>query len=229
MPHINNRLVGFTGSRNWLRIGVYVGLTAALIPSLSYATSTYVSDQFEITLRTGPNTSNKITKMLKSGDKLEVLPGNAKGYTKIRDSNGSEGWVLSRFLMDQPSPRTLLSDIQNREVSLLAKQDDINSARIAAEQTQTELGQSKQQIESLQQELTLLKRVAADSISLHENNIELTQSLLKAREEKDDLFLENKQLRKNAKQTWFLYGAGVILLGMVLGLLIPKKRTWESF
>ncbi|MCP3849384.1 MAG: ligand-binding protein SH3, partial [Gammaproteobacteria bacterium] len=43
-----------------------------------------------------------------------------------------------------------------------------------------------------------------------------------------------ERLANNAEQAWFIRGAGVILLGMLLGLLIPKlrfkkKRKWGDF
>ena len=38
-----------------------------------YADTQYVSDQLEITMRTGPAVKNKINQMLKSGDQLTVL------------------------------------------------------------------------------------------------------------------------------------------------------------
>ena len=60
----------------------------------------WVSDQFEIMLRTGPSTDNAIKLMLSSGRQLEVLERDENlGFTKIRTAGGTEGWVLSRYLV----------------------------------------------------------------------------------------------------------------------------------
>ena len=68
------------------------------------AESRYVSDTLEITMRSGKGTSYGITRMLRSGTRLEVLEIDKKsGYTKVRTKSGKEGWVLSRFLMKTPA------------------------------------------------------------------------------------------------------------------------------
>ena len=68
------------------------------------AQTVWVSDQFEVMLRSGPSTSNAIERMLPSGTQLEVLERNADaGYARVRTNAGTEGWVLSRYLMSEPS------------------------------------------------------------------------------------------------------------------------------
>ena len=47
------------------------------LPVAAVAESAWVSDQFEITLRSGPSTSNAIQLMLNSGAELEVLERDA--------------------------------------------------------------------------------------------------------------------------------------------------------
>jgi hypothetical protein len=68
----------------WLRLLSYTILAAIFIPLMSSANPLFVSDQLEITLRTGPSTTNKITKMLRSGDQLNVLTTNTKGTPKYK-------------------------------------------------------------------------------------------------------------------------------------------------
>ena len=55
--------------------GIFVALlvSALLFASAASADSAWVSDEFEITLRSGPSTSNAIELMLSSGTHLEVL------------------------------------------------------------------------------------------------------------------------------------------------------------
>ena len=78
--------------------------------SVAHAESVWVSDQFEIMLRTGPSNSNAIQRMLGSGTKLETLETDAEtGYSRVRTAAGTEGWVLTRYLMDnlQSGPVTV--------------------------------------------------------------------------------------------------------------------------
>ena len=81
-------------------------LAALLFSSAAHAESAWVSDEFEITLRSGPSTSNAIQLMLKSGTELEVLERDREsGYARVRTGGGTEGWVLTRYLMNEPAAR----------------------------------------------------------------------------------------------------------------------------
>src|SRR5512135_2651730 len=65
----------------------------------TWATKAYVTDSFEITLRTGPSNENKIIAMLFSGRPLDVL--NTQGeWSQVKVLDGDkEGWVMSRYLV----------------------------------------------------------------------------------------------------------------------------------
>ncbi len=45
---------------------------------------------------------------------------------------------------------------------------------------------------------------------------------------------ENEGLRDRTARDWFMVGAGVVLLGIIVGLIIPrirwrKKSSWDTF
>ena len=81
-----------------------------LFAGTASAQTVWVSDEFEITLRTGPSTSNAIERMLSSGTQLEVLErDDESGYSRVRTRAGTEGWVLTRYLMSEPSAREQLA------------------------------------------------------------------------------------------------------------------------
>ena len=62
-----------------------VSLLILLPVAHASAQSVWVSDQFEVMLRTGPSTSNAIERMLPSGTALEVLERDLDaGYARVR-------------------------------------------------------------------------------------------------------------------------------------------------
>ena len=74
------------------------------------AETAYVTDELEITLRTGETTGHRIVRMLPTGEKLTVLGTNPdSGYSKVRTSNGTVGFVLTRQLVDTPVARDRLA------------------------------------------------------------------------------------------------------------------------
>jgi len=85
------------------------------VAAVAQTGSAWVSDQFEVMLRTGPSTSNAIERMLPSGTELEVLEKDAgTGYSRVRTTSGVEGWVLSRYLMSEPSAREQLARLTSQ-------------------------------------------------------------------------------------------------------------------
>ena len=195
------------------------------------AETAYVSDELEITLRTGPAVKNKITKMLKSGATLEVLQENPNGYTEVQTLDGKTGWVLKRYLMEAPSARSRLNELQQREQGLAAQQQEVEMLRSAAIENKRHSNELQANNESLLAELEKVKRIAADTLKINDKNKALATALAQAEGKQAKLQVENERLSNNTEQAWFLRGAGVILLGMFLGLLIPKlrfkkKRKW---
>lgn len=213
-------------------IGLYTVL--ATIVGVVRAETVYVSDELEITLRSGPGVQNKITKMLKSGEVLDISSRNGNGYAQVSTEDGTNGWVLTRFLMQGPSARSRLDELKEREARLAVQQREIAKLRLNAASSEKALIIMKKNNTSLQAELKTVKRVAADTLQINDKNNELTSSLAKSITQQNTLQVENERLKNNTEQAWFLRGAGVILAGMVLGLLIPKlrfkkKRKWGDF
>ena len=94
---------------------VVLGLLAS---GISWGQAAWVSDEFEVTLRTGPSTNNAIQLMVSSGTRLEILEEDAEsGYTRVRTGGGTEGWVLTRYLMGEPSAREQLETLTQQLTS----------------------------------------------------------------------------------------------------------------
>ena len=90
---------------------ILAALTLLLSVTVAMADDTrYVTDQLEITLRSGQSTKHQIIRMLPSGTPVELLETDEETkYSRIRTSDdGTEGWVLSRYLDEQPSARERL-------------------------------------------------------------------------------------------------------------------------
>lgn len=195
------------------------------------AETLYVSDELEITLRSGPGLKNKIAKMLTSGETLEIVKHNGNGYAQVTTSDGVSGWVLTRFLMKEPSARSRMEELLQREEILASQKKEIEKLRTSAvTSAQTKNVMQKVNAE-LEADLTNVKQIAADTIVINDKNQELATALDSAKAKQATLQIENERLKSNTEQAWFIRGAGVILLGMLLGLLIPKlrfrkKRKW---
>lgn len=206
-------------------------LAVLLLPLPAFAESAWVTDQFEITLRSGPSTSNAIQLMVSSGTRLEVLERDAdSGYSRVRTQGGTEGWVLTRYLMNEASAReqlaTLTSQLTNansRGSSLDSQLRAIRSEHDAATRNIEALERDKAELES---ELAQIKRTAADVLSINEQNKSLMDQLTAAQIRADTLEQENRALASQTKRYWFMAGALVLLVGILLGIWLPRIR-WQ--
>ena len=74
-----------------------------------------MTDEFEVTMRSGTSTSNSIVRLLRSGEALTLLESDpTTQYSLVETEDGKQGYVLSRFLMDSPVARQVLAELQRK-------------------------------------------------------------------------------------------------------------------
>lgn len=199
----------------------------------------YVSDTLEITMRSGKGTSYGITRMLRSGTRVEVLEEDKKtGYTHVRTAGGKEGWVLSRFLMKGQAARDRLAAAEKNLASLELENRKMETAMnaLAEEKKALELELSKLdgQSRSVSQELAEIKRTASSALAIDSENKDLKGRVVSLERQLQTLQQENEGLKDRTARDWFMVGAAVVLLGIIVGLIIPrirwrKKSSWDTF
>jgi SH3 domain protein len=204
-------------------------LLLVLASSVALAEARYVSDRLEITLRTGTSTQHSIVRMLPSGMRLEALETDAaSGYTRVRTPDGTEGWVLSRYLMDRPAARDQLSSATERAANLDVRAADLAARAEALTAERDALQAQRDGLESevteLRAELERVQRVSASALELDKANRELRTRIAAAEQDGSLLRAEISELKRNTQRDWFVAGAGVLLLGLVLGIVLPRIR-----
>ena len=205
-----------------------VGLCA---PQDARSQSVWVSDQFEITLRSGPSTSNAIQLMVGSGTGLEVLERDADaGYTRVRTAGGTEGWVLSRYLMSEPSAReqlqTLSSQLSSANTSGSSLTNQLSAIRGEYRTAESRIETLEREKSALNKELTEIKRTAANVLSINDENTDLHKQVMDAGIRVDVLEQENRELSSQTRRYWFMTGGLVLVVGIILGLWLPRIR-WQ--
>jgi len=203
--------------------------TTVVFASLARAEAVWVSDEFEITLRSGPSTSNAIVRMLSSGTQLEVLETDADtGYTRVRTAGGTEGYVLTRYLMGEPPAREQLERLTGQLTnanaqgsSLTSQLEAIRREQNSALQRVRELEASKQQLEK---ELADIRRKSANVLAIDTQNQDLRQQLTDAEIKVSILEQENETLSSQKDRNWFITGALVLVGGILLGLILPRIK-----
>jgi SH3 domain protein len=206
-----------------------VGLLSLFVSFGAVAEDSWVSDQFEIMLRTGPSTSNAIERMLPSGTALEVLETDAAaGYSRVQTSAGTEGWVLSRYLMNEPSAREQLRRLTG-ELSSAADagsslSSQLNSVKAQYATASNKISALEREKKALQEELANIKRTAANVLSIDTQNKDLREQLATTEIEVGTLEQRNRELTGQSTRQWFMTGALVLVIGIILGLWLPRIK-----
>lgn len=199
--------------------------------SAAYGAPAWVSDQFEITLRSGPSTSNAIQLMLSSGMQLEVLERDAEsGYSRVTTPAGTEGWVLTRYLMNERSAReqleTLTSDLTNANSRGSTLGSQLTAIKAEYDSANRRIDTLEREKAAAEQELADIKRTAANVLGINEQNKSLMDDLATAQIRADTLEQENRQLSSQTTRYWFMSGGLVLLVGVILGIWLPRIR-WQ--
>ncbi len=191
--------------KKWLSIGAVGLLLLALSGPWSVADATdqaYLTDTVKVMMRSGPGIDYKITAMLTVGQPVEIMETN-EDWTHIKRANDQDGWVLSRFVGMETPCRVLLD---------ACRQDAVVVSRKYVETDKIN--------QSLREENRRLKEKLSQNVTV------TSQRLERLTRENEKLTKANQQ--RNRLFRAFLYGAGVLLVGVFIGSRGRKDKPRYS-
>lgn len=204
-----------------LLIAVGVGLAGGM-GMVHAQTAAYVSDNLEITLRSGQGNDYRILRMLPSGTEVQVLERGTE-WTRVQVGN-QQGWVRSVFLQEQPGAAERLARATDR-LALLSERNQLLSDTVAElESTVAVLSEHARELEQDNHRMQLRLQEAAEGLALADENQALRKDLIDLERETQDLRQEVVRMADRSRQDWFLAGAGVIAAGMLIGILMTRIR-----
>ncbi|MBS0013916.1 MAG: TIGR04211 family SH3 domain-containing protein [Desulfobacterales bacterium] len=203
------------------------GFLSICMAAPSHAETRYISDMMEITLRTGPGLNYRIIKMLNSGQTVETLESE-ENWTRVRLSDDTTGWVFSRYIT-RSKPKSLLADSLQKEIGPLRTKvkslTEENQRLIQRNQEMAEeLEETREQLENLQNEYATLQEDSGDYLKLKDEHASLTKTLEEKNQRIQTLEKQVSDAFFSAGLKWFLAGAGVLVLGMIIGNRIASRK-----
>jgi len=204
-------------------------LTALLVAAPAVAETRYVTDQYDFNLRAGESTRYKIIRTLPSGTPLEILGINEKtGYAQVRTEDGKTGYILTRYLQDEPAARTRLADM-SAKLAELQQAPDALAAKLAELRQQhdtltADYSALKRDKQTLERELAEVRQVSKDALRINRERVQLQNDVATLTEQVRDLEYQSRELANQRDQRWFMIGAGVVAGGILIGLILPNLR-----
>jgi SH3 domain protein len=191
------------------------------------ATTMFVSDELTIMLRSGPGNKYKILRALTSGTKLKVFESDNK-FVHVHTLTGLDGWVLSQHLTNKPIAKQQLSEANEKISRLESTNSQLQEQLDQLKENYRKVKDENQDLDKakseLDEELTHVRQIAAQPLRLSKEKKQLTLQTETLQTQVDNLKTELVSLRDNTQKQWFLTGAAVILLGILIGLMLPKLR-----
>lgn len=173
----------------------------------------YIDDEITVTVRDGPRNDATFLGTVRSGDRVTVLESlGPQSFAKIRTTDGREGWITARFLTDEPAARDAFDGVRR----------ELSQAQTLIKSLERDLAQAQSDLQNARPALEL----AQENDRLRAQIVELERGA----EQIEQRFNEQKARRRT-----MLTGAGLVVGGTLLGLILPwigrnsRRRRWGDF
>jgi len=222
-----------------INLSLLLVIAIATSNSVLAATQKYITDEFEVTMRSGTSTANDILRLLKSGEGVIVLEEDLDTkYSLVELEDGKKGYILNRYLVDSRPAKQRLEQLQiksteQKEVNTIL-QFEIKNLQTNLDKEQTASSSSKAALLATENELARVRKAAQNTLSIVDENDELKTIVDNLVKNNATLNKKNETLKDNSNMDWFIRGAGVSLAAFVLGILVTRIRwrkheSWGSY
>ena len=207
------------------------GLLGPLLLATTLSARTmYATDTFEIVVRSERQiVGRNIIKVLSSGVPIEVRDMDDTWAT-VRLEDGRTGYVEKKQLIDREpykvtAERLQLEVGQQRE-RLATLTQQLATLRDEHQRLQKASGLSEAQLQTISQKYEQLRQEATtvQLLETQEKYTDLQRAHAEAQQQLSTLNNAYTSLKSSTRLTWFLSGAGVILLGWLLGMTSERWR-----
>ncbi len=169
-------------------------------------TTRYISDDLSTWVRSGPGNQYRLVGQVNAGEQVTLLNTNPEThYAQIRDQQGRTTWIPESQLNTDPSFKVRVPQLEQQVKTLSDKLANIDNSW-------------NQRTAEMQQ-----KVAGSDSAinQLKDENQRLKNALIVAQKKVDAANIQIDDKQRAIIMQWFLYGGGVLGLGLVFGLLLP--------
>ena len=195
-------------------------------------TTFYVSDTtLEANLRSGTSQENRIIGLLRPGTKL-TLTEEEDGWAKVTLEDGRTGWILRRYLSERPPWRETAEQLQKENEQLRTQLTKVRAEHQQIVQKsaelQSQLDSQQGEFQSVQKEYDDLKKSSTNYLNLKMAYENLQNEARQSKAKLDELEKAYGKLRTSRAIRWFLSGAGVLMLGWIVGSSMARMRRRRS-
>jgi SH3 domain protein len=157
-----------------------------------------ISDDLFIYMHSGAGNNYRILGSINSGTEVKVTGKSENDYTEIIDDKNRNVWVESKYLSLKPGLRFVIAELNEKLANTSSDTDSMSE----------ELSQSRNTIQNL----------SSEKAQLNNEISQLNKTLITIR-------AKLKDQDTNIKKEWFYNGAIVLVIGLLLGLILPRLTS----
>jgi SH3 domain protein len=217
--------------KSLIRVIVMILIPIAFVSFTALAETMYVTDVLKINVREGSGVDYKAVGVVESGQEVEVISTNGE-WAKVLLRNGIEGWLNSKYLTSFRSGSTDLKKLQEKEALLNNQNTALKNENIQLKDelknTGIQLAESMQALSVTTKSFETLKENSNNYIELENKYNEAKKRLTSQKNKIDDLEEENIRLLRQQNVIWLLAGAGILLVGFIIGYNARRDKSRSS-
>ena len=226
---------------------MFIGiLSAPFSGSPSMAETRYVSDLLIISIRQEQTDDSAIVGYIKSNTPVDVLEEN-DSFVYVKTPDNLVGWVKKKFLMSEKPKTMIIEELKRRiidledKIILLQRNPETGTPEGNTEELQGKIDalqgdieDQKQMVSKLENELRRANKKYGDLVAKNRQAPDLGEELqaLKAKNQELGLALQKTKQKQqpsffSSNNRWFLIGAGVLILGFIIGRSLRRKPRYR--
>jgi SH3 domain protein len=213
---------------NVARAAVLAWLGQLLLATMLCARTMYVSDTFEIVVRSEKTESGRnIIKLLPTGTPIEVLDMD-DSWATVQLPDGRTGYTLKRYLISrlpyQLTAERLQEEVTAQKTRLTTLTEQLKTLQDEHQRLQQASTSREAHLTEVTQKYEQLRQGASQYLQLRAEYTDLQQAHRQSQQQLAELSETYLLLKKSRNFLWFLSGAGVLLAGWVIGLVTERLR-----
>ena len=205
----------------------YIAICLVTCSLCAQAKTMYITDSKKIPIRAGSGLAYKILTIIESSQQVELLQKDNQ-WSLVRLEDGKEGWVYSRYLIDNPTSKIKLEELSLKHKNLIKQTESLKAnheqLKLTNKKLKSALASTKKSLNNKLSDYDALRADSSEFLALRSKyeraSRELSEKIQKVKNLEDQI--ADLQLRYYL--WWALSVIGILLVGFIIGYSVKRPR-----
>ncbi|MDP6103459.1 MAG: TIGR04211 family SH3 domain-containing protein [Gammaproteobacteria bacterium] len=209
-------------------VKTFIIILTLWVSAVSAESFVFITDTVDLPMRSQSKIANNpsnIIRMLPSGTKLEFLSTTETGWTQVKFENDT-GWIISRYLTNKEPAMVQLKKLKRTHTAnkLLITKQKLTNKKMQEEIKELKVSNTKLSIQSSksQAEKEHIEQVYKDALKIEHLNEKLNSEIMQLKTEIQLLRNNDTAAKEASSRNWFIVGAIILFIGILIGVIFPK-------